>query len=283
VLQRVYMEIKQVVLRDGYTAQYRFWGCSDPDAVIIYLHGIQSHSEWFTGSCTHIAQNNFAVYAPDRRGSGLNYEARGDCSSYATLIDDVKAFIDLIRNDYLEKPIHIIGVSWGGKLAVMAVIKYPRDIKSVILVSPGLKEKVDIPLSEKLSVVLNRVFCPKKMFKIPIACPEMFTSNPHRIEYIERDTKMLSTATARLFFESARMGIFLDKKAEKVNPPVFLMLAEIDNIVDNDKIIKLFKRFSSVKKSFVLYPGAHHTLEFEKDVDRFYNDIICWLNQYNKV
>ena len=47
-------------------------------AHIVALHGIQSHSGWYTWSSRKLAEAGFAVHFTDRRGSGLNWQARGN-------------------------------------------------------------------------------------------------------------------------------------------------------------------------------------------------------------
>ncbi len=56
----------------------RVWSVPECRAVVVMLHGIQSHSGWYEGSGEHLAQAGVSVLAPDRRGSGMNGEARGD-------------------------------------------------------------------------------------------------------------------------------------------------------------------------------------------------------------
>jgi alpha-beta hydrolase superfamily lysophospholipase len=38
-------------------------------------------------------------------------------------------------------------------------------------------------------------------------------------------------------------------------------------------------RFASTDIEIIEYPGAHHTLEFEPDPDRFIADLLRWLEQ----
>src|SRR3954471_1226752 len=64
---------------DGVPLHYRSWlGVgSQPSAVLLILHGIASHGAWFGQTAVHLADRGVAVYAPDRRGSGLSKGPRG--------------------------------------------------------------------------------------------------------------------------------------------------------------------------------------------------------------
>ncbi len=66
----------QYAARDGKMLNFRKWrGSCD---VVIYLHGIESNSGWFSPFASQLAERDFTVYGIDRRGSGLNDENRGD-------------------------------------------------------------------------------------------------------------------------------------------------------------------------------------------------------------
>src|SRR5688500_1163901 len=59
---------------DGVTRRYRTWTPvgRPPEASLGFLDGIASHGAWFAGTRVHLAERGIAVYAPDRRGSGLS-------------------------------------------------------------------------------------------------------------------------------------------------------------------------------------------------------------------
>ncbi len=56
------------------------------------------------------------------------------------------------------------------------------------------------------------------------------------------------------------------------------MLAGQDRIVNNDLTRAYFERLATSDRHLILYPEAHHTLEFEPDPDRYANDLIAWLD-----
>ena len=85
-------------MSDGYLLRGRVWlGRSPTRAVILYLHGIQSHGGWFEGSASRLAQAGLAVLLPDRRGSGRNQIARGHTPSAGRLLADVCELADVLQ------------------------------------------------------------------------------------------------------------------------------------------------------------------------------------------
>jgi alpha-beta hydrolase superfamily lysophospholipase len=58
-----------------------------------------------------------------------------------------------------------------------------------------------------------------------------------------------------------------------------LLLAEHDRIIANAPTRRYVQSFAAAGKEVIEYPGAHHTLEFEPDPDRFVNDVQRWLDR----
>jgi len=279
----------------GAKLHYRKWSVPSPRGRVVLLHGIESHSGWYLASASFLAQRGFAVYAPDRRGSGLNLEARGDTPSYKALLEDLRIFIEgppnvspsegQVQPQANEKigpgiPLHLIGLCWGGKLATAFSLLHPEHITSLTLITPGLASKVDFSGRKKMDIFFSSLFAPRKKFKIPIEKPEMFTANPQKIEYIKSDGLRLKDATARFFVESVKLDLFLRQRIHLLKKPIFLLLAGIDPIIDNQKVLSLVEQIPAEEKKIKVYKNSHHILEFEEDTQEFLEDLAKWLEAH---
>ena len=87
-------------------------------------------------------------------------------------------------------------------------------------------------------------------------------------------------ATARFLVESIRLDGYLRFARRQVAVPVLLMLAEQDRIIDNARTRRFVAHFASADQQMIEYPGAHHTLEFEPEPERFIRDLISWLESH---
>src|SRR5258708_29765381 len=56
---------------------------------VVYLHGIQSHGGWYQHFCECVARVGFDVYFFERRGGGLNQQARGDTPRFQRFLDHI--------------------------------------------------------------------------------------------------------------------------------------------------------------------------------------------------
>jgi alpha-beta hydrolase superfamily lysophospholipase len=265
---------------DGYRLHYRHWQPADtPKARVVIVHGIQSHGGWYLHSSSRLCEAGFEVFYLDRRGSGLNAEKRGHVDNLQVLLDDVVLFLSRVRIHEPRRPVLLIGVSWGGKLATAVAKEHPQMFDGLALLCPGLFPVVDPSLIQKVRIALARVYYRYRHFPIPLSDPELFTATPRWLEYLRTDPLSLHRATAALLVTSKQMDWFVRNAPEKISMPVLLMLASKDRILDNARTKAYFEQFASENKRLIEYPGAHHTLEFETDPEPFIKDLIGWLGE----
>jgi len=260
---------------DGYPLYFRAYVPHDkPKGHLVCLHGIQSHGGWYEASCRKLAEAGYIVSYLDRRGSGLNWLARGDVPSYDRLLKDIREFI---AADGLDVPVTLIATSWAGKLAVLLAAEEKPVMARLVLLCPGLFPQVKPPLPVRLGIAASRFTNPTKLFPIPLGDPELFTEHADWQDYIRNDPLSLHHATARLLVES----FWLDgavKRLQQLQPmPTLLMLGGRDRIIRNDVTRGWLQRVSP-QSQVLEYPSAHHTLEFEPG-QQFVPDLLAWLGK----
>jgi alpha-beta hydrolase superfamily lysophospholipase len=259
---------------DGYRWQYRHYTpAGPPRADVVCIHGIQSHAGWYEGSCNHLAGAGHGVCFLDRRGSGVNSQARGDAPGFRRLIDDVAEFLTARRSG---RPTVLLAISWGGKLAAALERRRPGLVDAFALLCPGFCPNVGLSRRKKLAVAVCRLVAPRRAFDVPLSDPELFTANPEAIRFIREDPLALRRATARLLLESVRLDGYLRWFPPRLVKPVLLMLAGHDRIIDNGRTRAFVGRLAPAGAKVVEYPDAHHTLEFESGMP-FIPDLLAWL------
>jgi alpha-beta hydrolase superfamily lysophospholipase len=248
-----------------------------PAGAVLYLHGIQSHGEWFERSGGRLAAAGLAVLLPDRRGSGRNERDRGHAESAEQLLGDAEQWLDELQRRSGCERIHIVGVSWGGKLALNLFQRRAEHVASLALVAPGLFPIVDIPLARKVRVAWSAVADQRRLFDIPINEPDMFTANPCWIEYLQRDPLRLRQVTASFLVASRRLDRFTHIAHRHAGAPIALFLAEYDRIIDNERTRRWLRELPWPGRRLIEYRGAHHTLEFETVGCSFVDDLVEWV------
>lgn len=274
---------------DGYELHYRHWptDLQQPRAMIVGIHGIQSHGAWYAYSCHRLAEAGYDVYFLDRRGSGLNAERRGCAVHEDRLVNDVAQFLSHLRFQQQHSgvfcPIVLMGVSWGGKLATTVACHRPDLIDALALLYPGLCSKFRPTWWQryKLWTAVRRGWG-RFPIPIPLNDPELFTDEPRWRDFIRNDALALHQVTVSFMAANLRMTTYLERHIDKLRLPTLMMQAGRDQIIDNVVTKRMFDRMTDAPRTFIEYPEARHTLEFEPKPDPFIDDFLDWLEGISK-
>jgi len=262
---------------DGYRLAVRVWDGLPAIGRVLVVPGIVSHGGWYLRSCGFLAQRGLEVHALDRRGSGLNMEARGDVDHYRTWLTDVEAYLQQCGP---ERRNVVLGISWGGKLAAALAHRGAAPLSGVGFLCPGLFAQQQANVLQRLllrcagAVGLRGVRIP-----IPLADPALFTDNPRWRDYIRDDPLMLRRITVRWALADLQLNDYARSSAQEIHTPTLLMLAGRERIVDNRRTRDFFQRIAAADKRCVEYPDAAHTLEFEPDPTAYLDDLGAWIER----
>lgn len=274
-------EFREWLLSDGYRLRGRLWTPTKMRCkqVIIYLHGIQSHGGWFEWSASRLSELGAAVILPDRRGSGLNTKDRGDVASWRRWLEDLDEIAAWISREFSVTHFDVVGVSWGGKIALCWALRRTGLIGRILLIAPGVFPAVDVGLRARLQIIFSLLTNPGRQFPIPLSDPALFTDNPAARKFITDDPLKLCTATARFFRHSRTIDTQLARThAGQLVNPVTLLLAQQDRIIHNSPTSKWLSEISDGRAIIKEFSGAAHTLEFEADVTHFDEELRIWRN-----
>lgn len=271
------------VASDGYAIHVAVWSVAPSTPLrgrVVVLHGVQSHGGWYHHLGRTLAEAGYEAHFPDRRGSGANRAERGHAPSAGRLVDDVTEWLEHLRRDDRETPLALAGISWGGKLAVIAAAARPDLVDALALICPGLHPRVGVTLGERLRIAWAYFTNRYKTFPIPLSDPALFTTNPEGQAFIAADRFGLHAGTAGLLAASTFIDRWVRRAPARVHLPTLLMLAGQDRIVNNQRARDYLRKIASADKEVIEYPEAHHTLEFEPDPTRYVRDLVAWLERH---
>lgn len=269
-----------LTLSGDYTAYARYWpAVGESRGAVLYHHGIQSHCGWYEASARRLAEAGYHVLQWDRRGSGRNEPDRGHADSAEQLIADARAARDELTRRSGRSDHQVIGVSWGGKLAVAAYVTDPHGVQSLSLVTPGLFPLVGVSKNEMAKIGFAMLYEPRKEFRIPLDDAEMFTANSKWQEFIRTDPLTLRRCTASFYLASRRMDRMISKLGDAPPVPVHLLLAVDERIIDNDKTRQWVRALPWKGCLITAYDDARHSLEFENDPLVYIGDLIDFIGR----
>jgi alpha-beta hydrolase superfamily lysophospholipase len=268
-------------LSDQYVVRGRWWpGARGASTGVLYFHGIQSHGGWYEWSAALLAARGLPVALPDRRGSGLNERDRGDTPSMERWLEDIDELAAAVGAASGVQQFALVGVSWGGKLALAWALRNPARTARLLLVAPGLFPRVGVGFFEAARIGMNALTGRGTRHAIPLDDPTLFTANPAGQAFIRDDKLKLTTATARFLLQSARLDRRVTRTpARGLIPHTTLILAEQDRIVRNDATVRWMQRVCARPCEVIELAGAAHTLEFEADTGGYEKALITWAGE----
>lgn len=132
---------KMLDVGDGHTLYVHDWGNPNAAQTIVFLHGgpgvgcSDSHKAFFDGTRDH-------VIFFDQRGSGKSLPAgRLEANTTDHLVEDIKT----ILKQFNLQSVVLFGGSWGSFLALAYALKYPADVKAMVLrgIFTGRQSEID--------------------------------------------------------------------------------------------------------------------------------------------
>lgn len=267
---------------DGVSLHLRSWLPDGQPAsgVLVFVHGIASHSGWFSQTAGHLASRGIAVYAPDRRGSGLSGGTRGHADSVGQLLDDLDQIVCLAEAAHSEAPLFLLGSSWAAKLALAYAAQHQDRLAGLLLHGPGLFPKIDLSFAGKLGVLACHRLQPERPLEIPLT-PQSYTRQPEYLAYIQDDPYRLLTASARFYWETRALDRARGRLAAGLTLPILLQIGEADPIMNAAASCRWLQGLGAPDRTAITYRNASHTLDFEAEptVRSYRADLLGWLRR----
>ena len=103
---------------------------SDPKATVLVFHGSGSTISNWAKLLTPLVEDGYQLFLMEYRGFGTS---EGSASHEAVALDAHTAFLYLIgREDVTNRPLLVLGQSYGGQLAINVAATYPEEVDVLI-------------------------------------------------------------------------------------------------------------------------------------------------------
>jgi alpha-beta hydrolase superfamily lysophospholipase len=132
-------ELMRVVDQDGETIfVYRWAAPGPPRAAVHLLHGMGEHARRYDHVAAALNTAGYTVYADDHRASGrtgAEGTGLGDLGprGMAGALDAVHAVTDVVRKENPDRPLHLLGHSWGSFLAQRFADRWASELSGLLL------------------------------------------------------------------------------------------------------------------------------------------------------
>jgi alpha-beta hydrolase superfamily lysophospholipase len=299
--------------KDGQKIFVRQWlpDNNEINAIIQVAHGMAEHSGRYTEFAEFFASKGFAVYVNDHRGHGQtakdlkNVGFLAPNNGWQLVLDDVHQLTQIIKEKHPNKPIFLLGHSFGSMLARAYILEYANDINGVIISGTTGTEGFIVDAGKFLAS-LQGIFKgknkPSKLltgmsfkgyndpFK-PTKTPfDWLSRDEERNKNYWKDPYCGTIFSNRFFYDMLSLIKYINKATnyQKIpqNLPVLFISGTMDPVGEFGKGVKKvynkFKQKGVQDINLKLYEGGRHEMLNETNRKEVYQDIFDWIGKYIK-
>ncbi len=246
-----------------------------PRAVMVIVHGFNSHSGQYLWAAEQLTKNGLAVYALDLRGRGRSEGERFYVEKIEDFTDDVETLVKTAKAENPGLPIYMLGHSAGGVTACVYALDHQSEIDGLICESFAFELPVpDIVLTflKGLSYITphTHVFSLKnKDFSRDAAVVESMNNDI----LIKGESQPAQTAKTMLD-ASARLA----EEFPKITLPILILHGTADKATKPSGSQHFYEQTGSSDKTLKLYEAHFHDLLNDVDKEVVIADIQSWLD-----
>lgn len=267
---------------DGRTLYKRAWL---PDgaakATLAIVHGYAEHSGRYARAGAFFSSRGYAVHAFDLRGHGRSEGERVIVRSFNEYLDDLDAFLALIREREGEKPLFLLGHSMGGAVVALAAVTRRPAVAGFVLTGAAIKPPAGWGprrIVVEMFVLLGRLLPKLRLTKLDAAT---VSRDPAVVADYDADPLnyrgKIPLCMLRAMVRSTRV---IAKRAPTITAPLLILHGSADQLADPEGGHALYERASSVDKTWKLYEGLYHEILNEPEQDLVMRDIATWLDAH---
>lgn len=264
--------------RGGTKLHLRSWQPGAARAVVVIVHGVNSHSGQYLWTGEQLAAAGFAVYAYDHRGRGKSEGPRFYIEDVSEYTDDLGTVIALAKSREPGLRVFVLGHSAGGVISCTWALDHQREIAGFICESFAYRVPAPAPV-----LALVR-FLSKVAPKLPVLKLKMkdFTRDPQALALLEADPLCKGE------IQPARTVAALLQATDRMKAgfgtlklPLFIMHGTLDKATMPEGSQEFHAAAGSADKTLKLYEGHFHDLLNDIGKQQVLADIVAWINARN--
>lgn len=247
-----------------------------PRAVVVIVHGFNSHSGQYLWAAEQFAANGLAAYALDLRGRGNSDGERFYVEKVEDFVDDVATFVNIAKSQNPGLPVFVLGHSAGGVVSCVYTLEHQAEIDGLICESFAFELPVpDLLLSflKGLSYVTPHTHVFKlnnKDFSRDLQVVESMNNDP----LIADESQPAQTAAAMV-----RADERLKKEFPLITLPLLILHGTADKATKPSGSRLFYETAGSTDKTLKLYEEHYHDLLNDIDKEIVMADIQSWLDE----
>jgi alpha-beta hydrolase superfamily lysophospholipase len=274
--------------KDDFGVEIMFyeWPVAEPKAVIQIAHGLGEHARRYDAMAATLNKAGFSVYADDHRGHGQtglkqlenkqikrlgNLGPGGMAATYKQVAD----FSKLIKAENPNRPLVLLGHSWGSFIAQKIINKYSDIYDAVILSGSALTMPGYLATGD-----FNKVWK-----KLPGSTGYEWLSRDVEIQnkFVADPLTFLAAAAQVLGIKNSLEMFGKPSKDVRRDLPILVQVGEADPIggeYSNKALVEAYRKNADIEDiELYVYHECRHEIYNELNKEAIIDDLVTWVNQ----
>lgn len=248
---------------------------SEPDAVIVALHGFNDYRNTFDLPGAWWAERGITTYAFDQRGFGDTAD-RGIWGGALAMTADAAAIVDLVRARHPGKPVYLLGNSMGAAVTIAALAADdPPDVDGAILVSPAVWGGPGLNPVARASLWLAAHTMPWNV-GTGQGLRRWPSDNIEMLRALGRDPLVIKQTRVDTVYGLTNLMGRAQRSARDIGVPLFVLYGGRDEIVPNAPVEMMIDSLRAPHR-VAFYPDGYHMLLRSLDRETVWRDIRAWI------
>lgn len=277
-----------------------------PKACVQIAHGMADHAQRYDHFATFLCNQGYAVWANDHRGHGKtagSLEKRGyfaDARGWDLVVDDMHQLNVLIKKEYPDCPIILLGHSMGSFLSRTYIMKYGNSIHALVLSGTASHASLLLNAGLTLAHIKSWIIGKKRpdalLDKMSFGAFNKGIREPRTpFDWLTHDTSIVDAYIAddycgfvctTGFFIDLLSGLKRINRASMIalsrkDLPILFIAGSEDPVGNYGKgvhqAVEKFRTAGFTSLTEKIYEGDRHEVLNELDKEVVYEDISAWM------
>jgi alpha-beta hydrolase superfamily lysophospholipase len=274
--------------KDDYGVEIMFyeWPVAEPKAVIQIAHGLGEHARRYDQMAATLNRAGFSVYADDHRGHGQtgvkqleqkqikrlgNLGPGGMKATYKQVAD----FSKLIKSENPNRPLVLLGHSWGSFIAQKIINNHSDAYDAVILSGSALTMPGYLATGD-----FNKVWK-----RLPGSTGYEWLSRDVEIQhkFVADPLTFLALAMQVFGIKNALQLFGTPSKEIRRDLPILIQVGEADPIggeYSNKALVQAYRKNAGIDDiELFVYHECRHEIYNELNKEAIIEDLVTWINK----
>lgn len=269
------------LMNDGYKLPVHRWGNPvDQQAIVLATHGLNDYGLGFESTGKYMAGKGITLLSYDQRGFG-DTAGHGYWHGSQRLIDDSRTMLSLIREQYPDKAIFLLGESMGGAVLLATLNQTNSDISGVILIAPAIWSRQTMPWYQRFLLWLAAHTVPAKELTGE-GLDLMPSDNIEMLHALGQNPLVIKATRVDVLFGVTNLMDIASEASSNFTHASLILYGKHDQIIPRKPTcawLQDLPEADSNNREIIIYENGYHMLNRDLQAEKVLADIADWINK----